>query len=140
MQINKKCFSHKGSLLLEVMIVIVILSVGLTFIVQSLSSSLRALNYSRNYSQAAFLIDNKLSELMLKKTVENNVRESDYFAEPFKEYHYEITSSSKTWPEEASNTVNQINFRLSWPSGKNTQSIDTVLCLLNPSEEFSQSP
>ncbi len=132
MQINS-LRSQKGALLLEVLIVIVILSVGLTFIVQSLSVSLRALNYSRNYSQAAFLIDQKFSELLLNKTIEDNVHDSGQFETPFNEYKYTLSSNAKTWPDEHSaSDVNQVDLSLSWNSGKNKQSIDTSLFLFNP--------
>lgn len=136
--LRKKCFQNKlGSLLIEALLVIVILSVGLTFIIQSLSSSLRALSFSKNYAQAAFLTDNKLSEILLNKTISSGFQDSGDFNGSFKEYHYKISSSSSSLSvdEPMTEPMTQLDLEISWQSGKNRYETSSALCLLNPSED-----
>ena len=127
-------YNQRGSLLLEALMVVVILSVGLTFIIQSLSSSLKALNYASQYTQGAFLMDAKLSEILLKKTVPANFQESGSMPAPFEKFRYQITTKPAQWNDSRlpSESVSQVALKLSWPSGKRTQEMDTTLCLLNP--------
>ena len=126
--------SSRGSLLLEALLVIVILSIGLTFIIQSLSSSLRALAYSRSFDQAAFLIDNKFSEILLKNHLGQNVEDSGAFDSPFENFHFKTTTASVSLQSDAaaSESLRQVNLTLNWPSGKNTQEITSSLLLFNP--------
>lgn len=59
-----------GFILLEVMFAIILLSVGLLSVVKSFSVSLTARQYSRHYSQAAFLADRILNMLEYHKHFE----------------------------------------------------------------------
>ena len=138
----KRLHKQQGSLLLEVLMAIVILSIGLTFIIQSQSSSLRALNYGSNYSHAAFLIDNKLSEILLNKIIDKNFHDSGNFNSPFQAFHFEISTSPITWPDDEtfSETVSQIKLNLTWPNGTKTQDISTTLCLLHATEDNNLKP
>ena len=59
-----KKLQKRGSFLVEVLLTVVILSVSLTIIIQSLVSSLRAISYSANYSSAILSAENKMFELL----------------------------------------------------------------------------
>ena len=137
MLIKKYFQKMQGSLLLEALLVIVILSVGLTFIIQSLSSSLRALSFSKSYAQAAFLIDHKLSEILLKKSTVSNFQESGNFESPFNEFRYQVSTAPVNLLADESNpnTLNQVNLTVSWQSGKNTREVSALLCLLKSSAD-----
>ena len=54
----------KGSILLEALLSVVILSVSITLVIQSLTSSLRATKYGSQYTQASFMLDNHMIELL----------------------------------------------------------------------------
>ena len=137
-----KTINNQGSLLLEALMVIVILAVGLTFIIQSLSSSMRALNYANNYYQAAFLIDQKLSEMLINKNIEESFQDSGQFDLPFDAYHFQISAQAMKWPDEdsPSENVNQITLKIDWPSGSKTQDLSATLCLLHKTEDKNQRP
>ncbi len=128
---------NQGALLLEVLMVMVILAVGLTCIIQSLSSSMKALNYASNYSQAAFLIDNKLSEILINQSIEENFQDSGNFNPPFEAYHFQISTEPMKWTDDPSpsETVSQIRLSVDWPVGTKNQEISTALCLLHATED-----
>ncbi len=138
LMLHRKSFkSKKASLLLEALLVIVILSIGLTLIIQAMSSSLRALSFSKSYALAAFLTDNKLSEILLNKDKNNSLQESSNFDEPFKEFHYQLSVSPINLKTEEldSDPLNKIDLSIDWKSGKKTHTSPSVLCLLIPSDE-----
>ena len=133
----KSSSSTRGSLLLEALLVIVILSVGLTFIIQSLSSSLRALAYSKNYDQAAFLIDNKFSEILLNTNNIEDFKKDGTFDPPFENFHFKTTIAPVSWqsPVANSESFHQVKLTLNWPSGKHLQEISSSLYLFNPAKD-----
>ena len=67
--ISKK--NRRGSILLEALLSVVILSVSMTVIIQSMTSSLRAMEYSANYTMAIVLLENKIIDLILQNSVES---------------------------------------------------------------------
>lgn len=139
---NKFHSNQYGSLLLEALIVIVVLSIGLTFIIQSLSSSMRALNYAGQYTQAAFLSDLKLSELLLQKNIERDFRDNGGFNAPFEEFRFDAMSAAVTLPGETATSegVHQIHLKLSWPNGKYTQDLATTMYVFSPNDRTELTP
>lgn len=126
-----------GAVLIEVLLAVVILASSLTLIIRSLVMSLRATVYSRDYSQAVFLLDNKLGEIVQRRFLEDSYQEEGGFPEPFEKYRYEITAQN-ILEEEPSGGVSEVNVLVSWESGKNERKIsaDTYLLHLPPVEEL----
>ena len=56
--------SKRGSLLLEVLLSIVILSTSVTVIIQAMTSSLRAMAYSVQYAKIANVLENEMIDLI----------------------------------------------------------------------------
>ncbi len=106
---------NSGSVLLEALLTIVILSVGLTFIIQALSSSLRTMSLITNYSTALLLAENKMFTVMQKGFITGPLQEIESFSEPHTQYRYELDvrkgSSSPTEKK------NEINLQVVWGSG-----------------------
>ncbi|MCM8779517.1 MAG: hypothetical protein NC834_07050, partial [Candidatus Omnitrophica bacterium] len=55
-----------GYILVETLISVVILSVGLTLVMNALGSEIHALRISRNYVHASILLEEKLAEIEKK--------------------------------------------------------------------------
>ncbi|MFC1510606.1 hypothetical protein ACFL49_02995 [Candidatus Omnitrophota bacterium] len=85
-----RCGNRRGALLMEVLLAVVILSVSLTLIVQSLASSLRATVYSLNYAKAAFLADNKMFDLFQASLGFEEGVGVRHFDPPFDAYRYQL--------------------------------------------------
>lgn len=73
---KNKYLNVRGSLLLEALLAVVILSVSFTFIIQSLMASLRANIYSGEYIQASLYLENKLNTILQKGFIESNKNET----------------------------------------------------------------
>ena len=55
----------RGSILLEALLSVLIISVSITTIIQSMVSSLRATVFSVDYSKATLLMENKMNDLII---------------------------------------------------------------------------
>ena len=105
---------NKGILLMEALLAVVILSVGIVAIIQSLLSSLRSVVFHGNYTQAALLTDNKMFDLLEKRGVNDSTAESDHFPAPFDNFDYQVEAV----PEEQNPAIEQVSVNISWGSKK----------------------
>jgi hypothetical protein len=120
---------NRGSLLLEVLLAIVILSTSLTLIIQSFVSSLRAMVYSGDYSTAAFLLDTKMFDVLHGQFVQSGQGEG-VFPEPFGKYRYEM-KIQRVESDDLQNMINEINIDIIWSSGKKEKRISAVTYILD---------
>lgn len=90
----KKVLSSRGSLLLEALLSVIILSVSITVILRGMTSSLRAAQFVSTYTQAMMLMDNTMMSVFKKGSTEAlAVKEGDY-EQPFDEFHYSIETGN----------------------------------------------
>jgi len=82
--------NNKGLFLVEVLLTVALLSVGLTFIIRSYVSGLRASVYTTDYSMATILLENKMSDLIQRGFIEDGLREEQYFEKPYEKFKYEL--------------------------------------------------
>jgi hypothetical protein len=120
--ILKKQRNNQGSLLIEALLAVVILSASLTLIVRSQASSLRALVYSADYSLALFLAEDKLYELIQQGFLGQSlvIHEEGAFLEPNDRYRYVVDASQKS---EDSQIFRELTLQVSWPAGSRDRSL-----------------
>jgi Tfp pilus assembly protein PilV len=106
-----KIKNPRGSLLLEALLGVVILSTSITVVIQAMTQSLRAEIYSREASLSSIYLDNLLSELRV-----NPSKEPELTPEESEKYKVDLElQDGEHWKE--------ANLKLSWTSGQKTQSI-----------------
>ncbi len=131
---NKGRRSQKGSLLMEVLLAISILSVSLTLIVHSFLSGLRASVYTKDYSIALSLLQNKLFELKQKNPVSDSLDESGDFDEPYQKFKYHLKTESLD-ETQSLNGLAKATLDVSWVSGKSKKDISLSTYLFKLQEE-----
>lgn len=134
--LNHQGSDRRGSLLIEVLLSAVILSTALTLMIQSLTASLRAIQYGSGYTMALILLDNQMCELLRKGAVRSDLRETKKMTgsvESAPEYHYSLRAEpSDIMPEEK---INQVDAVITWRSGKKDNEVGVTTLLLNAPNE-----
>jgi len=103
---------RRGSFLVEAILVIVILSVSLTFIIQSMMSSLRAAAYSADYTRALFFVDDKMFDLIKDRYISAPQEEDGVFTEQGREYRYRLVT------ETTDTLINKVLLDVFWGFGR----------------------
>ena len=85
---NKK----RGSLLIEALLAIVILSVSLTAIIRAIVSAARAGSYSKDYTIAMMLAEDKMFEITREAIQDFDQHKEGRFKAPFEDYSYQLKS------------------------------------------------
>ena len=124
----------KGSLLVEVLLAVVILSVSLTLIIQSMASSLRATVYSTGYSMALLLMENRLFHILYLPVTGAYAQESGQFPQPYNRYHYDLTISGLTGSEDLKK-ISQVDLDVSWSAKGAEKKISLATYQMNALEE-----
>lgn len=120
----------RGFMLLEVMVSLAILSIGLLVIVRSFSSSLRAQEYCHSYSQAVFLIEQKMTELQITDNLTEGIA-TGKGEEGFSDYSWRIeTGCSKT-----DDSLKEINTTVYWQNKGKSSKLSMSNLLLSTSPE-----
>lgn len=113
--------SKKGSILVEALLSVVILSISITLIIQAMTASLRATTYGADYSQALFLMENKMSEMMRSGTIASYSGQKEFLDKPFDRYMYEVRHLPLYDEEESE--IHHVDAEISWESGKKSNQI-----------------
>ena len=127
---ERKILNEKGMLLLEAILAVVILTVSLSVIIESLVSGLRATVFTVDYSKALILVDNVMSDILRQRTVEPSLVDKADFPEPDDAFQYQ----SKT--QEIKEAVTESAFQeaqltVSWRSGQKEQDVSVTTWLRN---------
>jgi hypothetical protein len=133
---NKKKLYKKGSLLLEALLSVVILSTSITLIIQAMTSSLRATRYSLGYLEALFIAENELFDSLTKGALLE-----DEFGQEDIENQYVSEVSSELFVDEISpagedeeNIISHVRVDIGWQLGRKRNSV-TMETLVFESEE-----
>ncbi|MCM8765676.1 MAG: hypothetical protein NC920_02370 [Candidatus Omnitrophica bacterium] len=86
---------RKGYILIETLISVVILSVGLTLVMNALGSEIHALRISKNYTHASILLEEKLAEIEKEGGIDliNRWKEGENtgdFKDEYANFHWKI--------------------------------------------------
>lgn len=126
-------FNKSGSLLIEVLLSVVILSTALTLMIQAMTSSLRALQYGAGYTTALILLENQMCELLRKGASESGLREIKNLTESVPVYRYSLQTRSLSAAGE--DKINQVDMTVSWRSGKKDNQVGLTTFLFAASHE-----
>ena len=124
---------QKGALLIEVLLTMVVLAVGLTLIIQSFMTTLRATAYTADYSTATLLAEDKMYELVQPGKIKDSLSEENKFAEPYDKFKYHLTTKNLADGNEKG-YLNEIDLLISWTAGQKDRSLHVVTYL--PDEEL----
>ena len=122
---------NRGSILMESLLAVVIMSVGITLVIQSLISGLRASQYTSDYTEAVILLENKMIEIVSKGVVESGTREEQDLTLLEHPYHFSLATESLRNQEEGG-AINEIHASISWNNGKRKNKIPVETYLLKP--------
>ena len=122
--------NQNGSLLLESLLSIVIVSVSLTVIIQALVSNLRAMERSSSYLSAMVSLENKMDALIYKCLRHEPLKEgvsSDSFDDVYK---YSLEESTLEGQEKTA-VFKKIKLISSWKEGKKDHHLSLGTYLLD---------
>ncbi|VAW18010.1 hypothetical protein MNBD_BACTEROID05-138 [hydrothermal vent metagenome] len=131
--LSKKNKKQKGSILLEALLSVVVLSVGITVIIQAMTSSLRSTSYNGQYSQAMILLENQLFDLMQGTTSLESFDQMQRMSGFVTNYRYEL--AEKDIGESFDNVLSQVKADISWKSGQKNNQININTYRLNLPDE-----
>lgn len=127
---------QRGSLLVEVLLSVVILSTALTLMIQSLTASLRAIQYGAGYTTALILLDNQMCDLLRKGTARPGLRETKSLAGPAG-FQTGYSYSMRAEPSDivADNKIVEVDASVAWRSGKKDNTVGLTTFLFAASNE-----
>ena len=125
--------NKKGSLIVEALLTISILAVGLTFVIRSYVSSLRAAAYTADYTMAVFLLENKMHDIRLTGDINSGAVQEENFPAPFEKYSYRLQANDAAGSGEP-NSLKEIVLAVMWASGLKSNSVSLTTYLYNPEE------
>lgn len=120
----------QGALLIEVLLTIAVMTGGLVLIIQSFVASLRASVYTSDYSLAILLTQNKMTELLQLGSVKDSLHEEGSYPEPYEKFQYDLKTKNINEDSETG-FYNQVDFLVSWRSGKREHKILVTTFLPN---------
>ena len=119
--------------LVEILVAVIILSVGLTCIIQSYLAGLRLSVQSSDYLLASILVQNKMNEILQNGGIDEGIDLEGNFPEPYETFHYGL--KTKNIKEgETKGWLNEVNLSIFWHSGKRTNVIPLTTYLNNTSK------
>jgi len=124
--------TKKGSLLIEALLSIVIISTSITLIIQAMTASLRSMVFSTEYTEAVLMLDNEMFRIISKGQVSSGV--SDEYVDDSEE-KYKYVLESDVWEDEilssdsGNNRLNEAKIVVSWKRGakENNVSFNAIL-------------
>ncbi len=108
--------SEKGFFLVEVLLSVVILSVSLTLIIQSMTSALRSSAFAGDHTTALMILENKMFDLFEKGFVETGLKKEEQIPRPYDRYWYFL--DVKPAGEKNERRLHEVDAVLTWKSGK----------------------
>lgn len=122
-------------ILVEALLAVVILGVGISLVVQSLSVSRRNVALSLDYTRAMFLIENQLTEMLSSSTIpsSSDVDADENLRDSGREYIYNFEQKSLTG--ESFKHLKDVKTELSWKTGRRENVLSAGTLIFNPSSE-----
>jgi len=105
--------SKKGSFLLEVLLSIVIFSSSLTLIIGAMTSGLRAMSYSAQYTKAANVLENEMVDLIFTNLKGSQL--ADIQGDALTDENYTISSQSEPLNDSYQEHIKDVHLTISWP-------------------------
>lgn len=121
---NKKGNRNRGFALVEVLLAVVIVSVGLVFVLQSFSTSVNALKVSRDYNLAGEALDRVASRIERFELSDAAAFDSTFHIEN-REYHMSIEQVRD--PRFSDLNLREVQIRIYWGDGKRELAVSTLV-------------
>jgi len=122
---NKKAF-----LLVEVLITVVVLSIGLVTITRSFMTSLKALDVVVQYEKARLLIEGKLWDLEQSGDIESDLQVEENFPEPNEKFIYKLETEN-VQEDQQEGPLNKVKLSVGWPTKREKREISVFTFLKN---------
>lgn len=120
-------------LLVEALLAVVILGVGISLVVQSLSVSRRNVTHSLEYTRAIFLIENKLTTMLSNPSGQSDLDANESFQDSGREYAYNL--KEKSLSGESFEHLKDVKAELSWKTGRRENILSIGTLVFSPSNE-----
>jgi len=122
-------------ILVEALLAVVILGVGISLVVQSLNVSRRNVARSLDYTRAVFLIENKLTAMLLSPSSSSSLdANADESLQNFgQEYSYNFEEKSLTG--DSFKYLTDVTAELSWKTGRRENVLSVSALVFDPSSE-----
>ncbi len=121
--------SKRGSVLVEVLLAVMILGVGLTWVIQSMTASLKVSRQNPDYTAALILLENEMTQLISEKTIASDFAQQKRFPPPDDKYSCSLTARPISRDE--ADHVNEVTAQISWKTGRRNNKIILKTFLLN---------
>jgi prepilin-type N-terminal cleavage/methylation domain-containing protein len=121
---------NKGFLLVEVLITVVILSVGLTLIARSLITGIKSLEIIKQYTTGYSLLEEKLWDIERKYFIESGLNKEEDFLEPYQDFTYSLETENIKDNEEKG-MLNKVLLSVNWPTKFSRREISVVTYLFD---------
>lgn len=109
-----------GSTLLEVLLSVMILSISISLIIQSMTASVRAINDTIQYGTALNFLENQATHLVYEKLIDGEI---DPLSSPdAQKYQKRISRSTADW----SDKVEESTVTISWVAGRITKNLQAT--------------
>ncbi len=120
---------ENGSFLIEALLATIILSVGITVIIQSMVAGLKVNATGAQYTVALNLIENKAAKLRLIGLTDNDKNSEGSFSAPNDRYRYSLERKSLNNREKTN--IDQVHLKVSWDSGKRNNQLGITTYIFN---------
>jgi Tfp pilus assembly protein PilV len=124
---------RQGVLLLEALLAVMILSVSLVVVIQSLSMSARSVNYSLEYLRAVTLLENQLFFLTRASEEDAAAPVDGPLPRPHQEFYYR--GSLRPVPDRDQGILRQLEMEISWGRGESRKRLPLTTYVLRIRED-----
>jgi len=114
--------NRNGGFLLEALMATMILGTGLTAVIRSFSMALDAQRRAREFLTASVILENALTDLVLRRYWDTALIRSDELEEPFFGYRCEVLSPAA----EGSGALREVAVRVTWPGRSQDRVLEAV--------------
>lgn len=122
----------RGSVLIEVLLSVVILSTSLTFIIRAMASSAMALEYGAGYTLGLINLENQMSDILRRGFIASGVHEEKELTKTKPSYHYSLTTAPWQPIKEGASPISQVDIKIVWRSGKRENQVTVQTLLPSP--------
>lgn len=123
---------RRGSFLIEALLSVMILSISLTLIVQSIASSLRAGVYSADYMLALNIAENKMFDLLREQSADSGLHEEEAVQVGGREFS--TVRESNSLSGEGFEGLNEIKVAVEWKKSNKNSRLQLETYLPQPTE------
>jgi type II secretory pathway pseudopilin PulG len=124
--------NKKGFMLLEAILSVVIVSICLTFIAQSLLTNFRTGVRFQETIRSLIVMENRLGLLYATTGSEDQL---DSYAQPLEEPYDKFTVSAQS--DTINDHLKKVGIKLNWPAGHTPGHLDVTTVIYNPDETQS---